>query len=611
MSELITQAQYMRKYNETHREQFNMDYFTRSNQDIMNCMKKIILSCERDKYFTLKVLDMREIYSYEEIINLLRDHEEKRRKRNSKEENPYDFININDSDIMLLQVKYFIRHNGLEIQKVDDVDTLVKDPWEILDVLIVLPRYTKKYYFRLNGNYYSDIFQIVDGSTYNNSNNGAKNKKAPCNTFKSIFTPIRMFRMYKDLVDINGKLIRHLYFTSIISIVFNTHHNCMLYMFANFGYYGLMKFLEIYCINIDTVPNEDEDFYCFEKNGIYISYPKTCWQDTMVTAIVVTLYDAIKTDTRLTDLFDIHFWITALGYCYGNTSVDKGLFILDTLDGTYDIVTHDDLHLPEEEKMDIYHILRWMMREFSAIRKKNNVDVTTKRYRVAEPIATAYAKKLIVGLSRVADSGKKVTLQSVRRAIYTNPMYVITQITGMSNLIAYKDMVNDNDATTALKYTYKGISGLGDSGTSIQAGYRYVDPSHAGILDLDSSTTSDPGMSGTICPLSKTYGGNSFSEYEEPNQWKEKFYPLQEDYLKSTFNKKNVVKPVVFTKEEEFDLKAARKEVIKESIDIDRVIVPVVGTDPSMDFSSVGYKLNELKKEESKIHSMFALKDED
>ena len=177
MSELITQAQYMRKYNETHREQFNMDYFTRSNQDIMNCMKKIILSCERDKYFTLKVLDMSEIYSYEEIINLLRDHEEKRRKRNSKEENPYDFININDSDIMLLQVKYFIRHNGLEIQKVDDVDTLVKDPWEILDVLIVLPRYTKKYYFRLNGNYYSDIFQIVDGSTYNNSNNGAKNKK--------------------------------------------------------------------------------------------------------------------------------------------------------------------------------------------------------------------------------------------------------------------------------------------------------------------------------------------------------------------------------------------------------------------------------------------------
>ena len=106
----MTQAQFMRKYNETHREEFNPAFFERSNQDIMNCMKKVILSCERDKYFTLKVLDMKEIYSYEEIINLLKDHDDKRRKKNSKAENPYDYININNSDIMLLKVKFLIRH---------------------------------------------------------------------------------------------------------------------------------------------------------------------------------------------------------------------------------------------------------------------------------------------------------------------------------------------------------------------------------------------------------------------------------------------------------------------------------------------------------------------
>ena len=607
---MLTQAAYMRRYNETHREQFNPDYFTRSNQDIMNCMKKIVLSCERDKYFTVKVLDMKEIYSYEEIINLLRDHEEKRKKKNSKEENPYDFININESDVMMLAVKYFIRHNGTEVQKIDGVDTLVKDPWEIIDVLIVLPRYTRKYYFKLNGNYYSDIFQIVDGSTYNNMNNGAKTKKAPNNTFKSIFTPIKMYRMYKDIVDIEGKVIRHLYYTSIINIVFNTHHNTMLYLFANFGFYGVMEFLDIHCVDITTDPVEDENIFCFEKNGIYISYPKICQQDAMVTAVAVTLYDAITADTKFTDLFDIHFWITLLGKCYNNTSIDKGLFILDALDGTYDIVTHDDLHLPEEDKMDIYCILRWMMREFSNIRKKNNVDVTTKRYRVAEPIVTTYAKKLIVALSRVADSGKKVTLMSVKRAIYTNPMYVINQITTMSNLIAYRDMVNDNDATTALKYTYKGISGLGDSGAAIQGTYRYVDPSHAGILDLDSSTTSDPGMSGTICPLSKTYGGNSFSEYEEPNQWREKYKPLQDTYFSTIANDK-VVPAVHFEKEPTLDLTARRKEVVKESIDIERVIIPVHNVDPTIDYSTRGFRLKELEAEEKKVKSMFILKEDE
>ena len=74
----------MRLYNDTHREDFNPVLFQRSNQDIMDCMKKVILSCERDKYFTLKVMDMKEIYDYEEIINLLRDYEEKKNKKKAR-----------------------------------------------------------------------------------------------------------------------------------------------------------------------------------------------------------------------------------------------------------------------------------------------------------------------------------------------------------------------------------------------------------------------------------------------------------------------------------------------------------------------------------------------
>lgn len=604
---MITQSQFMRHYNETHREEFNPEFFVRSNKDIMNCMKKVILSCERDKYFTLKVLDMKEIYSYEEIMNLLKDHTDRRRRKNNKSENPYDYINIKNSDIMLLQVKYFIRHNGTEIQNIDGVDTVVKDPWEILDVLIVLPRFTKKYYFKLNGNYYSDIFQIVDGSTYNNSNNNNKSKKAPCNSFKTLFTPIRMFRLYKDMKDVNSDLVvRHTVYTSIIPLVFNTHVNVMYYLLANFGFYYFCDFMDIHCITIDNKPVENDDYYSFEKHGIYISYPKFCGQDPMVQSFAATLYEAIGPDTKVNDLFDIHFWLFTLGKAFNNASVDKGLFILDALDGTYDIVTHDDLHLPEDQKGDIYDILRWMMREFSNIRKKENVDVTTKRYRVAEPIATTYAKKIITGLLRVADSGKKVTLHSVIRAIYTDPMYVINQITTMSNLIAYRDMVNDNDCSTALKYTYKGISGLGDSGTSIQKTYRYVDPSHAGILDLDSSTTSDPGMSGTLCPLAKVYPGNSFSEYEEPNTWAEQYKHFQTDYYDSIAKK--TTSPITIENPEERNWKENRQRVIEESLNIDKIICPITSDDPNIDFSSAGYKLKEINNEAKNIQSIFTIK---
>lgn len=603
----ITQSQFMRRYNETHREEFNPEFFERSNQDIMDCMKKVILSCERDGYFTLKVLDMKEIYSYQEIMNLLKDHDDKRRKKNSKVENRYDYIDIKNSNIMMLQVKYYIRHNGSEVQKINDTDVVVKDPWEILDILIVLPRFTKKYYFKLMGNYYSDIFQIVDGSTYNNANGGAKSKKVPCNTFKTLFTPLKMYRMYRDMVDYNSKqIVRNTLYTTTITRVFNTYCNALNFLFANFGYYNTMDFLDIHCIEVQDHPMMNDDWYSFEKNGIFICYPKLCYRDPMVQNMAVSIYDAIGNDTKIMNIFDIHYWIKLLGKTFKNDSIEKGLYILDALDGIYDIVTHDDLHLPEEQKADIYCILRWMMREFANIRKKNNVDVTTKRYRVAEPIATIYASKMSTALSRVTESGKKVTLTQVKRAIYTNPMYVISQITTMSNLIAYKDMVNDCDATTALKYTYKGISGLGDSGTSIQKTYRYVDPSHAGILDLDSSTTSDPGMSGTICPLAKTYPGHSFSDYEEPNFWEEQFKIYQQEYFESIANE-NTITPIKFKKEIPRDLQEGRKQAIKEFINIDKVICPISNKDPSIDYSSAGSKIKEMESEAEQIKSLFTI----
>jgi hypothetical protein len=236
----------------------------------------------------------------------------------------------------------------------------------------------------------------------------------------------------------------------------------------------------------------------------------------------VALYTAINKDTNINQLFDIRFWLINLGAAFKNASVEKGLFQLDSIDSIYDILTKEQLHLPEEDKKDIYCIFRWMLREFSNIRMKENVDVRTKRVRIADYIGQLYATNLNRGIHRISDLGKKVTLKKIEQAIYTQPFYILHNVSSptMTNLISYKDLVNDNDATAALKYTYKGISGLGEDGSSIQPMYRYIDPSHVGILDLDSSSVSDPGMSGMICPMTSIYG-TSFSEYEEPNTWKE------------------------------------------------------------------------------------------
>lgn len=603
----MTQAQWMRLYNETHREEFNPVFFQRSNKEIMNCVKKVILSCERDKYFTLKVLSMREIYDYEEIINLLKTHDDNTKKKGNKSENRYNYIDINDSAIMMLEVKYFIRHNGTEIIKNLETkkDEVVINPQDIVNVLIVLPRFVNKYYFRLNGNYYTDIFQIVDGSTYNNATNGGS--KAPCNTMKTIFTPIRMFRFYRKLKDaLTGEEFGNAYYSSIIPLVYNTHVNTMLYMLACFGPYYAQQFLQIDCVQILKEPVVNENYANIEKNNIFISYPKDIAnKDPMVQAYVVALYDGIRNDTQYEDMFDIRYWLKLLGKNFGNESIEKGLFILDSLDGIYDIVTREELHLPDEYKVDIYHLLRWLMREFQYIRNKNNVDVSLKRYRIAEPIASIYGEKIITGLLRVSDMGKRVTLMSVKRAIYTHPLYVVNKATtSMNNLIDYRDIVNDNDAMSALKFTYKGKSGLGENGQKIQMTYRYVDPSHAGILDLDSSTTSDPGMSGTICPMAKIYTGNSFSDYEEPNYWDKDILPIHRKWKKNNAPGE-LINPIQFDGTVEDDKFSSRQQVVAENIEIDKPICPIISVDGSFDYSIAGAKLRESIEADKNVKSLF------
>ena len=212
---IIPQAQWIHDFNQDFRPKFNDELFARNNEDIVEEVSKVIRSCEKDKYFTLKVLSIDTITDYEEIYNTLRDHYERRKKKNDKRPNPYDYINIKDSAILLLKIKYFIQKNGTERMKVDGKDMDVENPNTILEVLIELPRYVNKYYFRLQGNYYNTIYQIVDGSTYNNATTA--NSKNDNVTLKTLFMSVRIYRMFRDIVDVNTKeKIHTILYTSII-----------------------------------------------------------------------------------------------------------------------------------------------------------------------------------------------------------------------------------------------------------------------------------------------------------------------------------------------------------------------------------------------------------
>lgn len=506
------------QYGEDTREPFNSVLFERDDNEIIEELKNVIISCQRSKYYTIQVQSFEVIESPIEVYNKLRSYEQERINRSRKEQdNIYDKIQIKDSKIKLLVINYIIG---------------IKDKFENLQVLIAVPRFVNKYYFEIQGNYYQPMYQIVDGSTYNNANTNSKNANI---TQKTIFMPIKVFRFSNTIEDIYGNQIPVILYSSKI---FNKNVTVFKYLLAKFGLMGTFEFSKIGVVKLfNSKPLENENEYIFMKNDIYLTVPKYVFDNDHVTqSLVYTILRTIHKDVSYNDLFNMDHWITHLDSDVNitNYSYEKGEKLLESLEGIYDPTTKRMIRLPEEDKETVYHLLLWMMRSFSDLMMKDNQDVSMKRIRMGEYIASLYAMKLSTGIHRIAGNGKRANIGTIRKAINIAPFYLINQITKCT-LVNYRNNVNVDDAMSAIKFSLKGISGIGEkSGSNVSEVMRRVHPSHLGIVDLSGSSDSSPGLSSTISPYAHVDKDGYFKEFEEPNNWESKYQQLMSEYQSIT-----------------------------------------------------------------------------
>ena len=563
----LTQQEFIRKFNDENRLPFNDALFARSDDDIIEELKKVILSCERDKYFTLKVQQFTVIEDYPTIIRMLREQENIKSDSKDKDFNKYDYIALKDSAIKLLVVDYFIKVKYPKREGHGE---------KTLRVLIMVPRFVDKYYFKIFGNYYCPKYQIVDGSTYNNANSNAKCQNV---TFKSLFMATRIYRYVVDFDFINHPTpVRGIYYNSSI---FNKMVPAMKYILARYGLLSTMTALGVEEFYIhDNNPNND-DWYTLKKNKIYISVPKFIFEnDPVAQSLMYTVYMSITAkDFEVKDLWTVEFWLRSLGESYSSKFAEKGLSVLESLESIYDIPTKESLRLPEQYKKDIYSVLIWIIREFTELRKKDNLDIGTKRLRLAEYIAALYACKISTGMFSFSEEGDKIQIPQIEKRIFTFPDYLLKAIT-RDRIMAAKNNVNSLDAFSAIKWTFKGVSGLGDSKDSaIPSGYKQVRPSQLGRIDIDSSSANDPGMSGMLCPMAPVYD-NYFSDYDEPNNWREEVRHMLTEYRKMRGYKQ------VFQLQREIGI--IPDDSIEGAIDettkiVEEKIIPfVIGVDESM-----------------------------
>ena len=497
---------------------YTQELYERSDKKTIFYLEQAILSSQRDKYFTIKVKSFRVIDDVKDINDPLIAEEASGANRNKRMKyNPYEFINLKPSEIIILEVVYYLATNDGASEEVT--------------VYIDIPRIVDKYFFLVDGIYYSAMYQIVDGSTYVKSS-----KKCSIVTFKTNNRAFTNYRYKHNLSTIKKESVDCIsYENSTINQVIRTR--IPLYFLAKFGYYGALNFLNLHYINVSSYPDVRDTMYCFEAFGIFISIDKNLYNNNPVAqSFIYTIYMSLDNDVSINDIFTQAFWLQKLGENYATPTPEKGEFILDSLEHQYDTTTMLLLHLSYEDKKNIYCVLRWIVYQFKELKNKSNTDIRTKRIRFEEYIAVIYATQLSSRIITRTNNINQITVSQLKKAVTIKHDWLLKNIKS-EHLVAYNDAVNDNTAIIANKFTYKGIQGIGTKKTSaVPIIYRMVYPSHLGIVDIDSSSNSDPGMSGGVCPYVYLNNG-SFTDYEEPNTWRETMGELYKAYT----NELNVI----------------------------------------------------------------------
>ena len=529
----MNQQTFIHNYIEETTPEFNETLFTRDINKIIKGIEDIIFSIERNVgNTTIKVMKFEHISDYNEIWKTLHDYEEvqvarRRKSSNTKslQENRYDYIDLNESEIELLKVYYYIRGP----HKNTDGSVVIQD--EIFPALIDIPAVVNKFYHKFNGSLYSCMNQVVDASTYNTST--SSNSKHYI-SLKTSFQNVRIFRNVHPITTVDGESI---YCVTYVNNTFNKYIPIIQFILAKYGLYGMLQFMGLYgnIISFSRVPGEkiyaDEYEFKAKKAEIYYHVPKDMFNKFHVIQHIIYVFMTVPNkNTKFEDIFETRWWTYMLGDLF-NSSMDpyeKGMNILFSADFIYDLPTKDDIHLPEEYKHDIFCIFRWILWEYNNLRQKDNLNIRTKKIKSEEYMRNKYCAKLRYNMYRLSDMSKDVTIEEIKKCLDIPHDYIIKELSRKDPLIQFRSIVSDLDSYLPAKFTYKGDAGI----QTISKHYKLIHPTNMGILDPDSSSPSDPGATGMIVPMVKLYEGNYFSNFQEPltfeNEYAEMYNKFKE-----------------------------------------------------------------------------------
>jgi hypothetical protein len=412
------------------------------------------------------------------------------------------------------------KHKTIEQSRLDLIEADFKlemnGEEKTITTRVFFPKLIDDFFFILNGIRYYAIYQITDKNYYN-IRNGI--------FLKTLLMPLGIRHVPSKLTaesgnEYVGKTYLLDFYTSK-GISFRNLKNIFFYMYIKFGFEGAMEFLELNkCVriveNLDDIQDHEEVFKV-KKDFYVVVLDKEYLEDIDVLSIICTFINSLESIKRLTSISNVDFWKKKILTTPTSklTKADKAMISLERI---LDERTKKNLReVSDEDKQDSYHILRYMMYNYNHIFNLDTVDLANRRLRLGEyliyPLLAKFSDKSYCILNRRNVDIKG--LESIFNSI--SPMFLIGKLI-KNELLRYSNATNSMELfSVALRWSARGPQSLYSGKSNVLIKYRAIHDSYLGNVSLNASSSSDPGLSGTINPFCRNIDDMFFEINNESN----------------------------------------------------------------------------------------------
>ncbi len=444
----------------------------------------------------------------------------------------------NTGDIEIPTYKYLSTNRCGEIKFRIRVHTNLHE--KIVTKKILIPIEYEGFY-TLNNKRWKTLWQLVDASTY--SQRGKI-------TLKSRMPIIIYQHKKRPMADMEGEIVEHCNYSYALNSkprrgsakIKTKFINPLMIFIVKIGlkraidFFNLRGVIEVLdyedaqkCINDHDFPDNDIWRY-FNINEVVFRVNRELEDEIkFVGSFVSMMYTLSNNEFPVTyeNLNDTTYWICRIGYIGSIKSKnlmtfrEKGNTTIYMIERLLDSVTRMNLRLPEIFKSNIYYILKWMIMDFDSLKNRNNLDINNKRIRKNEYIVmSSLGKKISENINRIIEKKSKSklnTMDTLLEMFNFGSDIIINGMRNINDLVKADELVNDMTWLQDLAFSCKGPNSLGEqSSKMISAKYRNIHPSYMGKVDINVSSNSDVGMSGSFTPFVPLFDRFYFSPDREP-----------------------------------------------------------------------------------------------